>query len=70
MEAGVVVGQASSSNMKHSSRNMNVAIASEHSSGSSSISEAEAGRPGSLNRVACLGECVWLVVRGTKCVTC
>ena len=37
MEAGVVVGQARSSNMKHSSRNMNAAIASEHSSGSSSI---------------------------------
>ena len=35
----MVVGQASSSNMKHSSRNMNMnaAIASEHSSGSSSI---------------------------------
>ena len=67
MEAGVVVGQASSS-MKHSSRNMNAALASEHSSGS--MSEAEAGRPGSFNRVACLGECVWLVVRATRCVTC
>ena len=34
VEAGVVVGQASSSNMTHSNRNMNVAIASERSSGS------------------------------------
>ena len=35
------------------------------SSGSSSMSEAEAGRPGSLNTAAGLGECVWLVVRRT-----
>ena len=66
----MVVGQASSSNMKHSNMNMNAAIASEHSSGSSSMSEAEAGRPGSFNRAACLGECVWLLVRGTRRVTC
>ena len=34
VEAEVVGGQASSSNMKHSSRNMDVAVASEHSSSS------------------------------------